>query len=233
MKKNILLISMMVMILLAGCSNQTAQKSNPESSQTAVVSNNDSVDISKFSIKKIEDKDSLPVAVSSIKEVLTSTGRFHEGEVTGDSDSLQVQDVFFDLGVVQKDGNVTASFTIHQDIKSPKDSTKLVSYSFTKSDMQMDKSKDIRWGLKTFLQLFNVELTDDMWNDIVVVSNMAGDTAGMGTDYWGYGDEGKGIQLIYANLADTVQIDINPYSKYMGKMDSNIKELPQTFMKKK
>ncbi len=225
MKKNILLIGMMVMLLLAGCSNQAALKSNSESSQTAVVSNHDSVDISQFSIKKIEEKDSLPVAVSSMKEVLKSTGRFNEGEITGESDPLQVQAVFFDLGEVQKDGSGTASFTIHLDGESPKDSTKLVSYHFTKSDMQTDKSKDIRWGLKTFLQLFHIELTDDMWNGIAAVSNMPGDTTGARTDYWGYGDERKGIQLIYANLGDAVQIDIHPYDNYMGKKPGSIENL--------
>lgn len=70
--------------------------------------------------------------------------------------------------------------------------------------------------MKIFLQLFDVELTDSMWNEIVTVSAMDGDVNSLGTDYWGYGDEQKGIQLIYADLGETVQIDIHPYDDYKG-----------------
>lgn len=230
MKKNILLITMMATILLAGCSDQTAQKSNseqsPQSSQSVNASNDDLIDMSKFTIKKIGNKDSLPIAVSSIQEVLLSTGRVHKSEVTGNKGSLYVRDVSLQLGDEQKDGSATASFT-YQEMKSPKDSTSIVSYNFAKSTMQTDKAEDIKWGLKTFLQLFDSELTDNMWNNIATVSAMKGDAAGMGTDYWGYGDEQKGIQLIYTNLNENVQIDIHPYSEYMGKQPSGIKSLQQ------
>ena len=228
MKRSILLITLIVMIILAGCSNQTVKTSNNEQitqeNQTAAVIQNDNVDINNFSINKITDKNSLPIAVSSIEEVLISTGNFTESNVEGEAASLQVRDVFLQLGEKQADGCYIASFD-YQEMKSPKDSTELVSYHFKKSDMQTEKSEDIKWGLKTFLQLFDVELADDIWSDIQAVSAMGEDTTGMGTDYWGYGNEQKGIQLIYVNLSENVQVDIHPYGEYMGERPDTIDSL--------
>lgn len=72
MKKSILYISLIAMVLLAGCSNRALKANHSEQTsqgnQTSTATSNDTVDISQFSIKKITDKDSLPIAVSSIKK---------------------------------------------------------------------------------------------------------------------------------------------------------------------
>lgn len=101
------------MILSAGCSDQTAQKNKSEQSPQSIQSvnafsinafNDESIDMSKFAIKKIGNKDSLPVAVSSIQEVLLFTGRVHKSEATGNAGALYVRDVLLKLGDEQRMG---------------------------------------------------------------------------------------------------------------------------------
>jgi len=190
--KKILSIVQVILFLLC----LTACGSANQSSQT---------DAKSVSIQKIDLEGYLPVTTESITNVLKRTGRFAISETKFNTGAVDV------YGVLDKNGDEEAARVTFCETDIDHHATDFVFYNFLKSDVLGTKETAIRWGFSTLLSAFEVELTDDIWNAVLEVAQKAGSAGALGTDYDGYADEQAGIRLIYADLGESVQIEIRPY----------------------
>lgn len=188
--------ALILLLSMVGCSD------NEQPNTTSSYKNNSTVDIDTSSIIRNEKPGFIPVSTDSIKDVLKNTGRFEILEVP----QLSGVDVF--CGLDKVDGNSIASvnFTISDD------ATTMVSYNFSKDAVQEQSESSVRWGLDVLLHIFSDSLTDDTWNEILLIASKNESVGSLGTDYDGYSNADTGIKLIYADLGSSVQIDIEPYN---------------------
>lgn len=199
MKKILLfLIILLLLLSMVGCSN--AGKPNADQSNT----NNTTIDIDTSLITRIEKAGFIPVSTDSIKNVLKSTRRFEIAEVPQLSGDI---DVHCGLDKTDSDSIAHISFTVLDD-----NATTMVSYNFSKTAVKGQNERSVRWGLNVLLHIFDDSLTDDAWNDILAIAAKNDSVGGLGKDYDGYSNADTGIKLIYADLGNSVQIDIEPYS---------------------
>lgn len=160
-------------------------------------------------VEKIDVEGYLPVTVNSLEAVLSASGYFTIEEVEQpQSDGRTPIAVYGWLG---KDGNHWSAGIYFCETNTSSNATDIVSYNFLKSDVTGEKEKDIQQGLSLLLQAFEVDLTDDMWKEIMAIAQKPGSSGILGTDYDGYSNEQAGIRLIYADLGESVQIDIRAY----------------------
>lgn len=160
-------------------------------------------------IEKIDVEGCLPVTVNSLEAVLAASGRFTIEEVEQPQSDGRTSVAVY--GWLDKDGDHWPAGIYFCETDTDHNAAGIVSYNFLKSDVTGEKEKDIRWGLSLLLQTFEVDLTDDMWNEIVSIAQNDRPAEALGTDYNGYSSELAGIRLIYADLNESVQIDIRTY----------------------
>lgn len=166
---------------------------------------------SAVQIEKIDVERYLPVTVNRLEAVLAASGRFTIEEVEhSQSDGRTPVAVY---GWLDKDGDRWSAGTYFCEIDTDNHATGTVSYNFLKSDVTSEMEKDIQWGLFVLLHAFGIDLTNDMWEEIMIIVRNDGSSAALGTDYDGYSDEMASISLIYADLSESVQIDIRTYGQ--------------------
>jgi len=95
----------------------------------------------------------------------------------------------------------------------PENSTTILSYNFSKADVNSEGHDTIKWGLDLLLRIFETELTAEAWTDIMAVAAKGETEDAWGTDYEGYANKEAGIRLVYGNLGEKVQVDIRPYGE--------------------
>jgi len=192
------LLILIMLILASGCSN--VGQTNDISTDESVVGNIE-IDIDYSSVIRVEKQGYIPVSTDSIKNILKNTDRFEISEFQHMGDTYV--DVFCELDKV--DGNNIASifFTADGD-----NITKMISYNFSKDALQGEDESSIRWGLDVLIKILGDNLTDDIWNDILLLAEKNESVDAFGTDYEGYSNSDAGIKLIYADLGSNIQIDI-------------------------
>ncbi len=186
---------LLVSLALLGCSN------NEPSSY--VTPDNTPIKIDIDSIEKISNPGCIPVRTTSIKENLLATGRF---EITEFSKPFGDVDVHFSLDN-RKDNAAASVFFTEID-----ETTTIISFNFSKKDINGDISASIRWGLDALLQTLGDCLNDDIWDDLLTIAAKSEDVGAFGTDFEGYSNQDTGLKLIYADLGNNVQVDIRPYN---------------------
>lgn len=198
--KRIVCFLVILTMLLSSSGCDSIEDHATVNTENSTVSNPE-IDIDFSSVIQVEKQGYLLVNTDSLKSVLNSTGRFEISEFPHMYDDDI--DVFFELDKV--DGNSIASvfFTSTDD-----NTTKRVSYNFSKDALQGGSEASIRWGLDVLLQTFGDKLTDDIWNEILSIAEKNESVGAFGTDYEGYSNTDTGIKLIYADLGGNVQIDI-------------------------
>lgn len=164
---------------------------------------------SEAQIEQIDMEGCLPVTVNSLKAVLAASGRFTIEEVEQPQSDGRTSVAVY--GWLDKDGDHWPAGIYFCETDTDHNATGIVSYNFLKSDVTGEKEEDIRWGFSVLLQAFEVDLTDDMWNEIRTIAQNGRPAEALGTDYEGYSDELAGIRLVYADLSESVQIDIRAY----------------------
>lgn len=162
-------------------------------------------------IEKIDVEGCLPVTVNSLEAVLAASGRFTIEEVEQPQSDGRTSVAVY--GWLDKDGDHWSAGTYFCETDTDNNATGIVSYNFLKSDVTGEREKDIQWGLSILLHAFGVDLTDDMWEEIMIIARNDSPSEALGTDYDGYSDELAGIRLIYADLSESVQIDIRTYGQ--------------------
>lgn len=215
MKKILLFLIALLLLSLVGCGNarkpdtdqsNTNNTNNVEANNsTNAEANNSTIDIDTSLIIRIEKAGFIPVSTDSIKNVLKSTRRFEISELPLLSGNI---DVHCGLDITDSDSIAHISFIVLDD-----NATTMVSYNFSKTAVQGQNERSVRWGLNVLLHIFNDSLTDDAWNDILAIAAKNDSVGALGKDYDGYSNADTGIKLIYADLGNNVQIDIKPYSK--------------------
>ena len=205
MKKTLVYLQIILVIYslccLVGCNNE---KKYATKTSDVISKDNDYVDIDSSTLIRVEAIGRIPVSTDSIRDILQKTGRFEFKEIhfeNGVSD--------YNFGLDKNGGNDCTAHLSFQVL--PGMSTEIISYNFSKATVMSDQSEDIRWGLDTLLRIFETELTDETWEDILEVAESSEKVGALGVDHKGYENEHAGIRLIYADLGDNMQIDIRPY----------------------
>jgi len=204
-------------VCLCGCSKEINPKKiglnetapNDAVSDSAVdIPDNLVIDIDISKIVKVDAPDCLPVSTTSIREILSDTGRFAYDRISYPVGGGAVADEFFRLDKTDSEGSYPARVS-YQVLSG--NTTQIISYNFNKSAINGNEHDAVKWGLGVLLRIFGAELTDNAWSDIMEVAAKSETEDAWGTDYEGYADEENGIRLIYANLGNNVQIDIRPF----------------------
>ncbi len=202
--KNISILLVLLLFFLSGCTGKE-KPANPVSTPY-VVQENSTIEIDNSELVKAEVQGRLPISTESIKAVLTDTGRFTHNRVELPGGNI---DLHFSLDQPEGDdfpGAARIFFCVLSE-----NTTEIISYNFSKVTVNGNQQDAIKWGLNLILQIFDTGLTDEIWADIMEIASKSEDAGAMGTDYEGYSDEEAGIGLTYADLGETVQIDIRPY----------------------
>jgi len=152
-------------------------------------------------IIRVDKPGCLPVSTKSIKAVLDSTGRFYYQKIMLPDGVINV-----DFSLDRTDENEGWARLFYEVL--PGDTTTILSYNFSKADVNGEAQDAIRWGLDTVLRILGVELTDDAWADIMTIAAKPEKQDAWGTDYAGLVDETAGVRLIYGNLGEKVQVDV-------------------------
>lgn len=160
-------------------------------------------------IEKINVEGCLPLTVNSLEAMLAASERFTIEEVEQPQSDGRTSVAVYSW--LDKDGDHWPAGIYFCETDTDHNATGIVSYNFLKSDVTGEKEEDIRWGFSVLLQAFEVDLTDDMWNEIRAIAQNGRPAEALGTDYEGYSDEPAGIRLVYADLSKSVQIDIRAY----------------------
>ena len=152
-------------------------------------------------IIRVDKPGCLPVSTKSIKAVLDSTGRFYYQKLTLPDGVINV-----DYSLDRTDESEGYARLFYEVL--PGDTTTILSYNFSKSDVNGEGLDAIRWGLDTILHIMEVDLTDEAWADIMAVAAKPEKQDAWGTDYAGFMDEKAGVRLVYGNLGEKVQVDV-------------------------
>ena len=208
-KKNVYLIALTISltVFMMGC----AEESNPpildnDQPSIADTQSNTPVEVDISNSIKIDKNGFLPISTVSMQEILnTYSERFDELLITHENGDI---DMRYSLDKTE-DGMSKAGITF----KNEGDGEAIIlSYNFAKADANGDHAQSIRWGFDLVTQIFSIELTDDIWSEIMDVASDDKEVGAMGTDYEGYSNEDSGVRFIYADLGENIQIDIHPYS---------------------
>jgi len=192
------LLILTILLSASGCGR--VEQSDDVSTNNSVVSNTE-VDIDFSSVIQVEKQGYIPISTDSIKSILENTGRFEISEFPHMYDSYV--DVICELDKVDENSIASIFFTSADD-----NTAKMISYNFSKDALQGGDEASIRWGLEVLMKILGDELTDDIWNDILLIAEKNESVGAFGTDYEGYSNPDTGIKLIYADLGGNVQIDI-------------------------
>jgi hypothetical protein len=204
--KRVSVLLILLIFCLSGCTG-SRERANPVSTPDTHVSQDNSViDIDTSKLVKVEVQGRLPISTESIKAVLTDTGRFTYNRVELPGGNI---DLHFSLDKPDGDDFAGAARIFFSVLTE--NTTEIISYNFSKSEVNGNKQDTIKWGIDLVLHIFGTELTDETWADITEIASKLDDIGAMGADYEGYADEEAGIRLIYADLGENVQIDIRPY----------------------
>ena len=197
--KKIYVLLILLLFCLCGCINST--QNNTISVDTPQDNSINGIDFSK--VIKIDAPGCLPISTKSIKEILDDTGRFTYNRITFPGSAAA--DLYFRLDKPDNEDSETARISYQV---LPENTTNIISYNFAKSAVNGDKHDAIKWGLDILLHIFGVELTNEVWADIMEIAAISENDEAWGTDHEGHIDETNGIRLIYGNLGGNIQIDI-------------------------
>lgn len=141
--------------------------------------------------------------IDKIQTTLENSGRFQ-------TECVEQEDGHFDMILsLDKENGQGIADVFFSDYGN--ESADIVSYTFTK-ESALANEKDIRWGFSLLMDAIGSELTDEIWQDIMEIAAKNGQVNPLGNDYDGISDDKKAFFMIYADLGDTVQIDIRPFS---------------------
>lgn len=141
--------------------------------------------------------------IKTIQTTLENSGRFQ-------TESVEQEDGHFDmiLSLDKENGQSVADVSFSD---YGNESADIVSYTFSK-ESALANEKDIRWGFSLLMDAIGSELTDEIWQDIMEIATKNEQVNPLGNDYDGFSDDKKAFFMIYADLGDTVQIDIHSLS---------------------
>jgi len=204
--KIISVLLILLILCLSGCTGGGGQDNPIYTPDTNTPQVNSMIDTDTSELITVDVPGRLPISTESIKAVLTDTGRFTYNRVELPEGNI---DLHFSLDKPDGDDSAGAariSFSVVSE-----NTTEIISYNFSKSDVGGNKQDTIKWGLNLILHIFGTELTDETWSDILDIASKSETVGAMGQDYEGYKNEACGIRLVYADLGENVQIDIRVY----------------------
>ena len=218
MKRTLLLLTLLALCLCT-CTKQAApDSSTPDSGATVnetmtgngeTVQGNNVISIDESKIIRVNVPDCLPISTTSIRDIFEVTGRFEYSRITLPPGGGAVADVYFHLVKPYDENTEGAAYVSYQVLSE--NTTQIIICNFRKSEVNGKGHDAIRWALDLLMHIFETELTEKTWEDILEVAAKSETEDDWGTDYEGYSDEINGIRLVYVNLGSNVQIEIRPY----------------------